>query len=257
MTPQDRAERSAAAMWADDRASAWLGMTLEAVGPGTATLSLIVARHHTNGHGNCHGGLYLHAGRQRLCLCLQQLQRRDGRAALLGHLPAARSQGDRLTRRSVRGVARGRSGIYDIRVTNQDGEHAAEFRGPFTHCRGHSFAEEDLAKFPLHREAGPARQLSVRHVRRAAREGGAASMARPGTTGKPTVVGYTAGRHRTCGRPVARSIHARLGHGPAISCMSPMATGCSPAGLGAHYGAERLGCTVVPVSGGMTERQVS
>ena len=56
MTPEDRARKSAEAMWANDRASKWLGMSLDAVGPGTATMSFTVEDHHLNGHDICHGG---------------------------------------------------------------------------------------------------------------------------------------------------------------------------------------------------------
>ena len=76
-----------------------------------------------------------------------------------------------------------------------------------------------------------------------------------GTTGKPTVVGYTQNDIDTWANVVARSIRAaggRRGDKVHISYGYGLFTG----GLGAHYGAERLGCTVIPVSGGMTPRQV-
>jgi phenylacetate-CoA ligase len=76
-----------------------------------------------------------------------------------------------------------------------------------------------------------------------------------GTTGRPTVVGYTRGDVRTWARLMARSIRAsggRPGHRVHVAYGYGLFTG----GLGAHYGAEALGCTVIPVSGGMTERQV-
>ena len=76
-----------------------------------------------------------------------------------------------------------------------------------------------------------------------------------GTTGKPTVVGYTASDVAMWADVVARSIRAaggRAGMKVHVSYGYGLFTG----GLGAHYGAEKLGCTVIPVSGGMTERQV-
>jgi phenylacetate-CoA ligase len=76
-----------------------------------------------------------------------------------------------------------------------------------------------------------------------------------GTTGKPTVVGYTAGDIDTWSDLVARSIRASGGRPGDIVHVS-YGYGLFTGGLGAHYGAERLGCTVVPISGGMTERQV-
>lgn len=77
-----------------------------------------------------------------------------------------------------------------------------------------------------------------------------------GTTGKPTVVGYTAKDIDMWANMVARSMRAsgaRKGDIVQIAYGYGLFTG----GLGAHYGAEKLGCTVVPVSGGMTERQVT
>ncbi len=76
-----------------------------------------------------------------------------------------------------------------------------------------------------------------------------------GTTGKPTVVGYTREDLDTWAEVMARSIRAAGGR-PGDVCHVAYGYGLFTGGLGAHYGAERLGCTVVPVSGGMTERQV-
>src|SRR3954447_26961332 len=75
-----------------------------------------------------------------------------------------------------------------------------------------------------------------------------------GTTGKPTVVGYTAADLDIWSELMARSIRAAGGR-PGDAVHVAYGYGLFTGGLGAHYGAERLGCTVVPVSGGMTERQ--
>ena len=77
-----------------------------------------------------------------------------------------------------------------------------------------------------------------------------------GTTGKPTVVGYTRRDIDTWADVVARSIRAAGGR-PGDIVHVAYGYGLFTGGLGAHYGAERLGCTVVPISGGMTERQVT
>jgi phenylacetate-CoA ligase len=77
-----------------------------------------------------------------------------------------------------------------------------------------------------------------------------------GTTGKPTVVGYTRKDIDTWADLVARSIRASGGRRGDIVHVA-YGYGLFTGGLGAHYGAERLGCTVVPISGGMTERQVT
>ncbi len=76
-----------------------------------------------------------------------------------------------------------------------------------------------------------------------------------GTTGKPTVVGYTRRDIDTWAGLVARSIHASGGRAGDIVHVA-YGYGLFTGGLGAHYGAERLGCTVVPMSGGQTEKQV-
>src|SRR6266536_2699875 len=76
-----------------------------------------------------------------------------------------------------------------------------------------------------------------------------------GTTGLPTVVGYTARDIDTWADVCARSIRAAGGRAGDVVHVA-YGYGLFTGGLGAHYGAERLGCTVVPVSGGMTERQV-
>ena len=77
-----------------------------------------------------------------------------------------------------------------------------------------------------------------------------------GTTGKPTVVGYTKNDIDMWANMVARSMRAS-GTKPGDLVNIVYGYGLFTGGLGAHYGAERLGCTVVPVSGGMTERQVT
>lgn len=76
-----------------------------------------------------------------------------------------------------------------------------------------------------------------------------------GTTGKPTVVGYTREDITTWSQVMARSIRAAGGR-PGMTVHVAYGYGLFTGGLGAHYGAEALGCAVVPVSGGMTERQV-
>jgi phenylacetate-CoA ligase len=76
-----------------------------------------------------------------------------------------------------------------------------------------------------------------------------------GTTGRPTVVGYTAEDIATWATVMARSIRAAGGR-PGDMLHNAYGYGLFTGGLGAHYGAEALGCTVVPVSGGMTPRQV-
>ncbi|MGK5678376.1 phenylacetate--CoA ligase PaaK [Actinoplanes sp. URMC 104] len=112
----------------------------------------------------------------------------------------------------------------------------------------------DLAKFPTTskadlRENYPFGMFAVPEadVRRI--------HASSGTTGRPTVVGYTERDLDTWATVMARSIRAAGGR-PGDRLHNAYGYGLFTGGLGAHYGAERLGCTVIPVSGGMTPRQV-
>src|ERR1700759_5410822 len=108
-------------------------------------------------------------------------------------------------------------------------------RFPFT-------TKADLrASYPFGMFAVPREQVSRIH-------------ASSGTTGKPTVVGYTQADVDTWAELMARSIRAAGGR-PGDVVHVAYGYGLFTGGAGAHYGAERLGCTVVPVSGGMTERQ--
>jgi phenylacetate-CoA ligase len=113
---------------------------------------------------------------------------------------------------------------------------------------------EDIAKFPFTtkddlRATYPFGMFAV------PRERIVRLHASSGTTGKPTVVGYTARDIDTWSDLMARSIRAAGGRA-GMRAHVAYGYGLFTGGLGAHYGAERLGCTVIPMSGGMTERQV-
>src|SRR3954453_3527958 len=113
---------------------------------------------------------------------------------------------------------------------------------------------EDLAKFPFTtkqdlRANYPFGMFAV------PREEIVRVHASSGTTGKPTVVGYTRRDIDTWADVMARSIRASGGR-PGMTVHVAYGYGLFTGGLGAHYGAEKLGCTVIPVSGGQTERQV-
>ncbi|MEV0821111.1 phenylacetate--CoA ligase PaaK [Nonomuraea rubra] len=136
-------------------------------------------------------------------------------------------------------------------------EHVPLYRDKFDRAGVHpSDCKElgDLAKFPFTtkqdlRESYPFGMFAV------PREQVARIHASSGTTGQPTVVGYTKGDLDVWAEVVARSIRASGGR-PGDIVHVAYGYGLFTGGLGAHYGAERLGCTVVPVSGGMTPRQV-
>jgi len=114
---------------------------------------------------------------------------------------------------------------------------------------------DDISKFPFTvksdlRDNYPFNMFAV------PREKIARIHASSGTTGKPTVVGYTSKDIDNWATLVARSMRAS-GTRPGDLVHVAYGYGLFTGGLGAHYGAEKLGCTVVPVSGGMTERQVT
>ena len=113
---------------------------------------------------------------------------------------------------------------------------------------------EDLAKFPFTTKADlranyPFGMFAV------PQEKLARIHASSGTTGKPTVVGYTANDISMWSDVMARSIRASGGRA-GMKVHIAYGYGLFTGGLGAHYGVERLGCMAIPVSGGMTERQV-
>ncbi|HYP70424.1 MAG TPA: AMP-binding protein, partial [Variovorax sp.] len=131
------------------------------------------------------------------------------------------------------------------------------YRKRFDECGAHPDdlkSLDDLAKFPFTgkndlRDNYPYGMFAV------PQEEVVRLHASSGTTGKPTVVGYTQNDIDTWANVVARSIRAgggRKGDKVHVSYGYGLFTG----GLGAHYGAERLGCTVIPMSGGQTEKQV-
>lgn len=113
----------------------------------------------------------------------------------------------------------------------------------------------DLSKFPFTAK-GDLRQHYPFGMFAVPREKVVRIHASSGTTGKPTVVGYTQNDIEVWAECVARSMRAS-GARPGDIVHIAYGYGLFTGGLGAHYGAERLGCTVVPVSGGMTTRQVT
>jgi len=129
LSPQALAEACARAMWDDDNASRHLGMELLAVGPGAATLSMTMTEAMTNGHGTCHGGyIFMLADSAFAFACNSYNQRTVAQHCSVTYIAPA-FKGDRLTATAREVSRRGRGGIYDITITNQQGEQIAEFRG--------------------------------------------------------------------------------------------------------------------------------
>lgn len=146
MTPEERARRAAAAMWAADRASAWLGMELVETLPGRATTRLTVAPHHCNGHAICHGGYIFTLADSAFAFACNSYNRVTvAQHNTISFIAPARA-GDVLTAICREVSLAGRSGIYDVRVTSQTGAVIAEFRGCSRTIKGHLFPEADPAE---------------------------------------------------------------------------------------------------------------
>jgi len=141
MTPKQRAEKSAAAMWAGDQASKWAGMEITQMDEGTAVLQLTVAQHHCNGHGICHGGVtFMLADSSFAFACNSRNQATVAQHNTISFTAPGRL-GDQLTATAREVSLIGRSGIYDVTVTNQQGQTIAEFRGMSRAIKGQLFDE--------------------------------------------------------------------------------------------------------------------
>ena len=129
MDAEQLAKACADAMWAEDQASRGLGMEIVSVGPGRAELAMTVTGNMVNGHELCHGGfIFTLADSTFAFACNTYNQRTVAQHCAVTFINSGKL-GDRLTARGVEVSRRGRSGIYDIAVTRQDGTVIAEFRG--------------------------------------------------------------------------------------------------------------------------------
>ncbi len=128
-------------MWSSDQASRWLGMRLVSVDVGTATLTLEVAAHHCNGHGICHGGItFALADSAFAFACNSRNQATVAQHNAITYIAPAQL-GDTLTATARELSLTGRSGIYDIRVADQDDRTVAEMRGLSRAIKGRLFEE--------------------------------------------------------------------------------------------------------------------
>jgi acyl-CoA thioesterase len=128
-TDQHMAERSAAAMWAEDHASRGLGMTIVAMAPGVARLSMSITAAMVNGHGLCHGGfIFTLADSAFAFACNSRNQRQVAQHCQISFLAPGRL-GMTLTAEARERHRAQRSGIYDVTVTDEAGATIAEFRG--------------------------------------------------------------------------------------------------------------------------------
>src|SRR3954467_10506178 len=128
MPPDETARRSADAMWAGDRASQALGMTLESVGPGSATVSMTVTDDMVNGHAIGHGGLTFTLADSAFAFACNSYNRSTVAAGAEIRFRRPTHLGDRLVATATERERAGRDGVYDVLVTVSD-EVVAVFTG--------------------------------------------------------------------------------------------------------------------------------
>lgn len=136
---QETAERSAAAMFAEDFTAQALGIEVEEVGPGRACLNMVVRDDMSNGHKTCHGGMIFSLADAAFAYaCNSYNQVAVAESCHITFLtPAYVGEHLRATAREV--TRQGRNGLYDVSVRNQDGKIIAEFRGKSRSLRGQLF----------------------------------------------------------------------------------------------------------------------
>ncbi|MDW3180662.1 hydroxyphenylacetyl-CoA thioesterase PaaI [Roseobacter sp.] len=141
VTAQARAEKCAALMMDKDAASRGLGMHLDRVAPGMATLSMQVTPEMLNGHGICHGGyIFTLADSAFAFACNTYNQLTVAQQNQITYLAPGKA-GDRLTATALEVARIGRSGTYDVTVSDSAGTMIALFRGLSRTIKGQHFPE--------------------------------------------------------------------------------------------------------------------
>ena len=126
---QNLAEAVAEAMWARDRAARALGMRIDSVGPGRATLSMPVRGDMVNGHHICHGGLIFALADTAFAYACNAYNRSTVASGCNIDFTAPGKEGDTLQAEAVERSLSGRTGVYDVTVRDSAGKTVALFRG--------------------------------------------------------------------------------------------------------------------------------
>jgi acyl-CoA thioesterase len=138
--PQALAEAAARALWARDRATQGLGMSMDRVAPGQALLSMPVRQDMLNGHEICHGGfIFLLADSAFAFACNSYNRNTVASACHIDFLAPARL-GDVLQAEAIERSRSGRTGVYDIAVSVRGGKTVALFRGKSYRIEGEVIA---------------------------------------------------------------------------------------------------------------------
>ena len=128
-TPQQTADRVREGMWRNDRASKALGMQVLRVAPGAAAITMTVRDDMLNGHDICHGGLITTLADSAFAFACNSHGELTLASGFVIDLLAPARLGDVLTARCTEVSKAGRTGVYDVDVTNHRGERIAVFRG--------------------------------------------------------------------------------------------------------------------------------
>ena len=128
-TPQEIADRVREGMFANDRASKWLGIQVLEVGPGQALLQMTVRVEMLNGHDICHGGLITTLADSAFAYACNSYDELTVASGFTVDLLAPGRLGDVLSARCHEVSKAGRTGVYDCEVRNQHGQRIAVFRG--------------------------------------------------------------------------------------------------------------------------------
>lgn len=142
MTPQTRAEHAAQTMMAQDVASRSLGMRISAIGPGHATLDMRVGDEMLNGHGICHGGYIFTLADSAFAFACNSYNRLTvAQQNQITYISPGKA-GETLTATASETALAGRSGVYDVMVTGEDGRAVATMRGLSRTIKGQLFPED-------------------------------------------------------------------------------------------------------------------
>jgi acyl-CoA thioesterase len=136
MNKQLLAERTAEIIEREDRASRWMGVQLEEVRPGYARLRMRVTENMVNGQKVCHGGLIFSLADSSFGFACNSHNQHALAASCAIDFLAPAALGDELTAEASEAAHAGRTRIYDVRVTNQEGTLIAVFRGKSAAVKG-------------------------------------------------------------------------------------------------------------------------
>lgn len=136
MSPEQLADAVREHMLARDRAAQGMGIRFRAVGPGSATLQMTVRADMLNGFDICHGGMVTALADTAFAYACNSYNEMTVASGISVDFLAASREGDVLTARASEVSLAGRTGVYDVDVTNQRGERVAVFRGRSYRIKG-------------------------------------------------------------------------------------------------------------------------